>query len=61
MTSKETKAIQIQAEKSLHREHSVPIYVTSSFIFEDTEQGRALFADEIEGNIYSRLSNPNTT
>ncbi|MBC7912593.1 MAG: aminotransferase class I/II-fold pyridoxal phosphate-dependent enzyme, partial [Pyrinomonadaceae bacterium] len=34
---------------------------TSSFIFDDAEQGRAIFADEIEGNIYSRYSNPNTT
>lgn len=37
------------------------MYLTSSFIFDDAEQGRAIFADEIEGNIYSRYSNPNTT
>jgi O-succinylhomoserine sulfhydrylase len=58
---KETNSIRIQAERSDHREHSVPLYLTSSFMFDDTEQGRALFADEIEGNIYSRFSNPNVT
>lgn len=55
----ETKAIRIQTEKSQHREHSVPIFATSSFVFEDAEQARALFADEQEGNIYTRFSNPN--
>jgi len=54
----ETKAIRTQHERAF-REHSVPLYLTSSFIFEDAEQARALFADEYEGNIYSRFSNPN--
>ena len=57
----ETKAIRIQAEKSENREHSVPIYMTSSLTFEDAEQARALFADEIPGNIYTRFSNPNNS
>ncbi len=56
---KQTKAIRIQAERSQNREHSVPLYLTSSFTFEDAEQGRAIFADEMEGNIYSRYMNPN--
>lgn len=56
----ETKAIRTQYERA-HREHSVPLYLTSSFVFEDAEQARALFADEYQGNIYSRFSNPNTT
>ena len=55
----ETLAIRTQAERSLHREHSVPIYATSSFVFDDAEQARALFADEQPGNIYTRFSNPN--
>ncbi len=55
----ETKAVRIQSETSQHREHSVPIYATSSFVFQDAEQARALFADEEEGNIYTRFSNPN--
>ncbi len=61
MKNKETLSIRTQAVKSSFREHSVPLYLTSSFTFENAEQGRALFADEIEGNIYSRFSNPNTT
>lgn len=57
----ETLAVRTQAERSGFREHSVPLYLTSSFIFEDAEQARALFADEIPGNIYTRFSNPNNT
>jgi O-succinylhomoserine sulfhydrylase len=57
----ETNAIRTQAERSSFREHSAPIYMTSSFVFEDAEQARALFADEIKGNIYTRFSNPNNS
>ncbi len=56
----ETEAIRVQHERSSFREHSVPLYLTSSFVFDDAEQARAMFADEIPGNIYSRYSNPNT-
>lgn len=56
----ETGAIRDQHKRTEFREHSVPIYMTSSFVFEDAEQARAMFADEIPGNIYSRYSNPNT-
>lgn len=56
----ETDAVRRQQERSAFREHSVPVYMTSSFVFDDAEQARAMFADEIPGNIYSRYSNPNT-
>lgn len=56
----ETDAIRTQAGRTGFREHSVPLYLSSSFVFEDAEQARAMFADEIPGNIYSRYSNPNT-
>jgi O-succinylhomoserine sulfhydrylase len=56
----ETDAIRAQHERSSSREHSVPVYLTSSFVFDDAEQARAMFADEIAGPIYSRYSNPNT-
>ncbi len=56
----ETDAIRIQSERTGFREHSVPLFLTSSFVFDDAEQARAMFADEIPGNIYSRYSNPNT-
>ncbi len=58
---KETKSVRIQTDKSQFREHSVPLFLTSSFTFENAEHGRALFADEVDGNIYSRFSNPNTS
>ncbi len=56
----ETDAIRIQTPTTGEREHSTPLYMTSSFVFESAEQARALFANEIEGNVYSRYSNPNT-
>lgn len=56
----ETDAIRAQSERTDYREHSVPLYLTSSFVFDDAEHARALFADEVQGNIYTRYSNPNS-
>lgn len=56
----ETDAIRAQTDRSGNNEHSVPIYLTSSFVFDDAEHARALFADEVQGNIYTRYSNPNS-
>lgn len=56
----ETLAIRTQVDQSQHREHSGAIYMNSSFTFNDAEHARQMFADEIEGNIYTRYSNPNT-
>jgi O-succinylhomoserine sulfhydrylase len=56
----ETAAIRTQAERSAHREHSVPIFMTSSFVFDSAEQAKALFAGEEAGLVYSRYGNPNT-
>ncbi|WP_396207651.1 trans-sulfuration enzyme family protein [Gemmatimonas sp.] len=56
----ETLAIRAQAPMSPEHEHSVPLYLTSSFRFDDAEHARALFTEEVAGNIYSRYSNPNT-
>ena len=57
----ETNAIRTQIERSQHQEHSNPLYLTSSFLFEDAEDMRASFAEEKERNIYSRFTNPNTS
>ncbi len=57
----ETEAIRTQSERSHFSEHSTPIYITSSFVFDDAEDMRASFAEEKEKNLYSRFSNPNTT
>jgi O-succinylhomoserine sulfhydrylase len=57
----ETSAIRIQSERTQFSEHSTPLYLTSSFVFEDSEEMRASFAEEKERNLYSRFSNPNTS
>lgn len=57
----ETDAIRIQTERTQHSEHSAPVYLTSSFVFDDAEDMRASFAEEKERNIYSRFTNPNTS
>lgn len=57
----ESKAIRIQTERSGENEHSTPLFLTSSFVFDDAEHMRATFADESDDNIYSRFSNPNST
>lgn len=60
MRHEDTDAIRIQAARSGHREHSVPVYLTSSFVFDSAEQAKALFAEQEEGLVYSRYGNPNT-
>ena len=55
----ETNAIRTQLARSPFLEHSNPLYLTSSYVFEDAEDMRASFAEEKERNIYSRFSNPN--
>ena len=57
----ETQAIRNQTERSQFSEHSTPLYLTSSFVFEDAEEMRASFAEEKERNLYSRFTNPNTS
>lgn len=54
-----TKAIRIRADRTEENEHSSPLYLTSSFTFDNAEDMRAAFADEVDVNIYSRFSNPN--
>ena len=57
----ETQAIRTHLERSQFQEHSTPLYLSSSFVFEDAEDMRASFSEEKDRNIYSRFSNPNTT
>ena len=58
---KETLAIRNQTERTQYLEHSTPLFLTSSFVFEDAEDMRASFAEEKDRNIYSRFSNPNVS
>jgi O-succinylhomoserine sulfhydrylase len=53
-----TQAIRIQTDRTNEMEHSSPMFLTSSFCFNNAEEMRAAFADESDDNIYSRFSNP---
>ena len=56
----DTKAIRTQTDRTQYREHSTPLFPTSSFCYESAEQMKAVFATEEEAFIYSRFSNPNS-
>jgi len=57
----ETEAIRGQLKRTQYSEHATPLFLTSSFVFDDAEDMRASFAEEKEKNLYSRFTNPNTT
>ena len=56
-----TTAIHAGTLKNLYGTLAMPIYQTSTFIFDSTEQGGRRFALEEAGYIYTRLGNPTTT
>ena len=56
----DTQAIRLQSEKTQHKEHSVPLYLSSSFTFDTAESMESTFRGEQERLIYSRYGNPNT-
>ena len=58
-TKPETQAIRTQVERTQYREHSSPLFLTSSFVFEDAAQMAGMFSGELEGDVYSRYANPN--
>lgn len=54
-----TRAVRIQTKKTAEKEHSTPLFLTSSFTYDSAEDMAAAFATESpEVNIYSRFSNP---
>lgn len=55
----ETSAIRDNVRMTQEHEHSAAIFMTSSFLFDSAEDGRKLFSEEMEGNTYSRYTNPN--
>jgi len=55
----ETLAIRTQTERTGEKEHSTPLFLTSSFVYDSAEGMAAAFADDsLDVNIYSRFSNP---
>ena len=55
-----TRLIRKRIAQTDEGEHSSPLFLTSSFTFDTSEEMRAAFAEEIDTNIYSRFSNPNS-
>ena len=53
-----TKAIRTGHKRTQEAEHSEPLFLTSSFVFEDTSVGQARMAEGEQGNVYSRYTNP---
>ncbi|HRA11792.1 MAG TPA: aminotransferase class I/II-fold pyridoxal phosphate-dependent enzyme [Chitinophagaceae bacterium] len=55
----ETNAVRIQTKKTGEKEHSTPLFLTSSFTYDSAEDMAAAFSDDsLDVNIYSRFSNP---
>ena len=55
---RQTAAIRCGHRRTAEREHNEPIFTTSSFVFESASQAAELFSGDLEGNIYSRFTNP---
>ncbi len=57
----ESSAIRIQTDRTAEKEHSTPLFLTSSFVYDSAEDMGAAFSDDsLDVNIYSRFSNPTT-
>ena len=54
----DTLAIRAGHSPSEEGEHSEPIFMTSSYVFESAAQAAARFSGDEEGNVYSRYTNP---
>lgn len=55
----ETLAIRTQTRRTAEKEHSTPLFLTSSFVYDSAEDMAAAFTDDsLDVNIYSRFSNP---
>ncbi len=54
----ETQAIRAGVHRTHEDEHSVPIFMTSSYVFKSAEEAAMRFTGQIPGNVYSRFNNP---
>src|SRR6056300_1520022 len=54
----ETLAVRAGQWRSEEGEHSDAIFPTSSFVYSSAKEAAATFAGDIEGNVYSRFTNP---
>ncbi len=53
-----TRAVRTGQQRTHENEHSEPMFLTSSYVFDSAEQAAARFSGDEEGNIYSRFTNP---
>ena len=53
-----TRGIRSAQSRTNLREHSPPIFATSSFVYDSADQAAAVFAEQEPGYIYSRFTNP---
>jgi len=56
--SLETQAIRAGHDRTHESEHSMPIFATSSYVFNSAEEASLKFTGQVPGNIYSRFTNP---
>ena len=54
----DTNAIRGGYQHTHENEHSEALFLTSSYVFKSAEMAAQSFSDEIEGNVYSRYTNP---
>ena len=54
----QTRSIRVGQTRTQENEHSEPIFLTSSFVFDNAAEAAARFSGEEPGNIYSRFTNP---
>ena len=57
----DTLAVREGIPRTVYHEHSEPLFLTSSFVFDNAAQAAARFAGDEEGFIYSRTGNPTVT
>ncbi|NOQ82096.1 MAG: O-succinylhomoserine sulfhydrylase [Methylophaga sp.] len=53
-----TRAVRAGQQRTHENEHSEPMFLTSSYVFDNAEQAAARFSGDEAGNIYSRFTNP---
>lgn len=54
----DTLAIRAGIKRTMEGEHSEPLFLTSSYVFDNAADAAARFAGEASGNVYSRYTNP---
>ena len=54
----QTIAIRGGYQRTRENEHSEALFLTSSYVFESAQMAAQSFSNEVEGNIYSRYTNP---